>query len=144
MRNLINGLILSIFICCLLSASASAYHPHQKVAVFGYVCDTREQAESLPKAHKEGGYEAALVQYKKLRATFNSVGEPVCAFSNRQFIAEVVTEVASYPDLEIPGEDGVLTRKTFHVIETRSVANGMIAYVVTDEGISPAAWEVDL
>jgi hypothetical protein len=60
-------------------------------------------------------------------------------------IAELVTEVAFYPDLEIPGEDGVLTRKTFHVIETRSVANGMIAYVVTDEGISPpAAWEVDL
>jgi hypothetical protein len=144
MRNLINGLILSIFICCLLFTSASAYSPHQKVAVFGYVCDTREQAESLPKAHKEGGYEAAIVQYKKLRATFNSVGEPVCAFSNGQFIAELVTEVTLYPDLQIPGEDGALTRKTFHVIEARSVANGMIAYIVTDEGLSPPAVWGDL
>jgi hypothetical protein len=144
MRNLIDGLILSIFICCLLSTSTSAYHPHQKVAVFGYVCDSREQAESLPKAHKEGGYEAAIVQYKKLRATFNSVGEPVCAFSNREFIAELVIEIAFYADLAIPGEDGALTRKTFYVIEARSVANGMIAYVVTDEGISPPAVWVDL
>jgi hypothetical protein len=144
MRNLINGLILSIFICGLLFTSASAYSPHQKVAVLGYVCDTREQAESLPKAHKEAGYEAAIAQYKKLRATFNSLGEPVCAFSNREFIAELVTEVSFYPDLEIPGEDGAFTRKTFYVIEARSVANGMIAYVVTDEGISPATVGVDL
>jgi hypothetical protein len=144
MRNLINGLILSVFISCLLFTPASAYRPHQKVAVFGYVCDTREQAESLPKAHKESGYEAAIVQYKKLRATFNSIGELVCAFSNWQFIAELVTEVAFYPDLEIPGEDGALTRKTFYVIEARSVVNGMIAYIVTDEGTLPPAVGVDL
>jgi hypothetical protein len=144
MRNSINGLIPSIFICCLLFTPASAYRAHQKVAVFGYVCDTREQAESLPKAHKEAGYEAAIVQYKKLRATFNSIGEPVCAFSNWQFIAELVTEVAFYPGLEIPGNDGALIKKTFYVIEARSVANGMIAYVVTDEGISPVPTGLDL
>jgi hypothetical protein len=135
MRGFIASSIFATAACCLTASAASAYRPKETVAVFGYVCDTKEQAESLPKAHKQAGYQAAITQYAKLRATLNSHGEPVCAFSNRQFSAELIREVASYPDIEIAGENGEMTTKTFYVIEGRS-ATGIIVYIVIEDTIS--------
>lgn len=70
----------------------------QKLELAGVVCDTREQAESIVRAHQEGGLDAGKAQFEKLRHTFKDF-QPVCAYRGNWGV-QVLAQLQEFSGLE--------------------------------------------
>lgn len=92
------------------------------------LCDTQEQAESIPTAHRDEGYFAATVQYMMLKQTINGSGEPTCSFG--QWPMKVNKRVSMFTGLKFPPQD---IEKTVYVLEVQVA--GVTYYVLSQMDI---------
>ena len=98
-----------VWACHALSQTLPSSHT---VMVQVVLCDTQEQAESIPIAHRDEGYVAGTIQYLMLKQTLNGDGEPACSFG--QWPMKVNKRLSVFAGLKFPPSE---TEKTMYILE---------------------------